>query len=599
MQMGAERSYPLYLSAVMLLSPELNIGTLGGLLFSKNDLPWLKQKVVDIVDGQQRLITLAIILAILQHRLALKANGTGIDSKISKMAKSYADKIGKLLQPRNGQYIIQGKDPQALHPLDPRVFTFDPANNKEKLSHLLENDKRAVSSQERNACTISKWLGEQESLDKAGNFLLRFYDTLMNRVYWNGVLVADVGLALESFVGLNSQSSKKQLDDADIVKVILCTVSSDRNNQQSSTQVRNLEHWRDIEKYLAAIAHLQEEEKGFKPLVRDFCVRDPPASKPNAKKPRESADSAEVKRSLLDTFLYFAMAVVDAKESIPSLRFEGKLPLEEFFKRLRKKSNWDGAGYLEELKGYSQAFACLLKCEWQDGTSFEPDTTCLVRTLISLHSVQSQWRLVAVLAVNKLEKLLGKNEMLRRILQCLLTPVLVLASKTALIGKKGREAKRRRKNMESTAARIIGRMLNRIIAGNFEDDFSQFAVGKHPVDKVSNVDGQAMTCSQLILETIMTSKSWANTSKIIVQLVEKKTDLQYLLTSSRDKESFQLEHIMPQVPPEGRRDREDMHWWKRLVNRIPGEADPKTKLERFTDMHQHLVHQLGNLTIIK
>jgi hypothetical protein len=186
---------------------------------------------VEIVDGQQRIVTAIIIYAYIHYWLCAKYPDSYED-----ITKEIEDRMVRTTR-MSSQHVhkqlvilrhIDAAFNEAIQPLDSNVFTFDKSNFVEfekvlKTSNTLPIGQVGMVANS-NLNFIHKWFKAKVAAhkDTAINYMLQFLRVLDNAVYINVVFTTSRPMALQSFVGLNSTMSKLNLSACDVAKVILC-----------------------------------------------------------------------------------------------------------------------------------------------------------------------------------------------------------------------------------------------------------------------------------------------------------------------------------------------------------------------------------------
>lgn len=219
---------------------------------------------VEVVDGQQRLITVTLIYAVLQYQLHCNLEAYAGDDG-DKMVKDTKDRINKLHNRfiykipnydlgapvvvnenyNDDKLTVYVSFPEAGDTVASAALKEDPLYGVLQVNNIPQGSDRVVA----NAIWINRWLfhhlspdagtcetkassSNQDSVRKAakGNliFLMNILDTMDKNVVWTTTLTTNSTLALRTFVDYNSTASKVPLGAADVIKVALISDITDK-----------------------------------------------------------------------------------------------------------------------------------------------------------------------------------------------------------------------------------------------------------------------------------------------------------------------------------------------------------------------------------
>ncbi len=212
----------------------------GSLICINNDD---SQELYEVVDGQQRLITLTLIM---QQLVAFARNLTTIPEDLKETVEGVSVELKNRILPK---YVFSGSGNVAP------VLTVR-ESERDFYLRILQDDKIFPQKNDKervflnNQQAIKKFLSELEEEDKA-MFMINFSNYLLHNVYVVFVTVDDRASSFRLFNVLNNRGMP--LSDSDLIKnILLENVSTNKN---ASEQVE--EKWQQIENIVE-----EEEEKG-------------------------------------------------------------------------------------------------------------------------------------------------------------------------------------------------------------------------------------------------------------------------------------------------------------------------------------------------
>lgn len=364
------------------------------------------ERVVEVIDGQQRITTLVLIAAVVQHMLLdLSAKMTD-----SHPAKQHALQAVSKIEQRftfdvNGKrhILLQG----GAGGLDGGMFNFDADGNRALAEVLAQKTQEGQGPHQANSIHTFVWLSEKlrhlagppgaskkakeaaatlpDVAAKQAEWLLTFLDVLATRVVWTTTLTTSRRLALDTFLNVNLDSHSVPLSEADVIKVALV---SDLGRERDLTPA--LGHWDKC------VKHLQGVAKGLK-------AEDAPYLTLLSKTGLTGALAPALLKDLLRHVYAIEKALAGSPVAVDAT--DGDLA-QHFAARCLQVERWDPEHYMRgTLLEYAWAFSTMLTGKVQgERSTFRLllQTEASLTTLLCLPN--STWRPAAVAIIREICK---------------------------------------------------------------------------------------------------------------------------------------------------------------------------------------------------
>jgi hypothetical protein len=242
-----------------------------------------------VVDGQQRLVTIVIIYAVLQFCYHEIQNG-GIGAERERATVAANDIKRRMVDGHNNSIIIRqfpnATNPQepnrasnAYQPIRPEIFSFgyegyiqalqQNDNRNQRQSYVGTDDLALIllsarspgdnrlqncSPAVKNAVKVRDWIRESRAAGGRDlnvselDWLLEFQFALENMVYWTATVTASLDIAISSFRSLNSRYTNKPLQTKDVLKVLVSRVPNAGDQEaQMRASMAKIAIWSGVE----------------------------------------------------------------------------------------------------------------------------------------------------------------------------------------------------------------------------------------------------------------------------------------------------------------------------------------------------------------